>query len=151
MSVPTDTTRLAGFHDFVEGQRRAIKRQYDRSVNKDLSQQNSQDLFGRNVSVVLQQVYQQALMELRRLSFPESDLESADGREEFATQLLKPFDGMIEELIQYALQKHRSSCALSNFPAEHNPSPEYLERVIAAASREWSLFAAQVDNLLRRP
>lgn len=141
---------LVGFANTVQGIRGGIKRQYDRSVNKDLSQQNSQDLFLRNVTAVLQQVYQQALAQLQQLPLSEQNLESEQGSAELMTQLLKAFDGMIEELIHYALQKHRSSCALSNFPAEHNPSPEYLAQVIDATSWDWSAFILQVNNLLRQ-
>jgi hypothetical protein len=140
---------LDSFANTVQGIRAGIKRQYDRSVNKDLAQQNSQDLFSRNVSAVLQQVYQQALTQLQQMSFADLGLETEGGSRALAGRVFKPFDGMIEELLQYALQKHRSSCALSNFPAEHNPSPEYLEQVIAAASRDWSAFASQVTALIR--
>jgi len=141
---------LVNFANTVQGIRVGIKRQYDRSVNKDLSQQNSQDLFLRNVTAVLQQVYQEALAKLQQLPLSELGLESKDGSAEFITQLQKPFDGMIEELIHYALQKHRSSCALSNFPDEHNPSPEYLAQVIDTTSWDWSAFILQVNNLLTR-
>jgi hypothetical protein len=147
MSVTATAMNLAAFEHYVNGLLPGLKRQYDRGVNRDLSQQQWQDLFKRNVTVVLQQLYQDALAQLPRL---EIDPEHAQDYESLSKQVLQPLHSLIEELIQYALHKHRSSCALSNFPEEHNPSQAYLAQVLQEVDRDWSGFVSQVTELQSR-
>ena len=144
----TTATDLAGFQSYVAGLRSGMQRQYDRGVNRDLSRQQSQNLFKRNVIEVLRQSYRQALTELQTLRADAGGVQPAAASSDLGTQVLKSFDGFIEELIVYALQKHRTSCALSNFPDEHKPGQDYIAEVIEEASRDWSAFAVQVNNLL---
>jgi hypothetical protein len=138
---------LAGFHQYVNDLKQTAKRQYDRNINKDLSSQNWQNLFKRNVVAVLQQVYEASLVQLGTLHFGTEKMESEDGFSPIAIQALKPFDGVVDDIIQYALQKHRTSCALSNFPDEHNPSEDYIAEVIQETGRDWQAFASQVNAL----
>jgi hypothetical protein len=143
-----NSTGMAGLHHTVDDLRSRIKRDYDRSVNRDLSQQQWQDLFRRNVTTVLRQAYGVVLAELEKLPISTEGLLADENPQEVHVRILKPFDGLIEELILYALQKHRSSCALSNFPEEHNPSQEYIAAVIEEACRDWSTFVSQVNALV---
>ena len=59
------TTDLFSFERYVDNLRGAMKRQYDRCINKDLSQQKWQDLFKRNVTAVLNQAYEDSLVQLK--------------------------------------------------------------------------------------
>lgn len=126
----------------IRSLRAGLKRQYDRSVNKDLSKQQWMGLFQRNIELVLGQFYQDVLKVLR------SKLSALEGADASLNSLLQELDGVVEELIEYALQKHQSSCALSNFPEEHQPSQEYLSEVIRESAMGWTQFKAQVDALL---
>lgn len=141
---------LTSFHDVVANLQSGMKREYDRSVNRDLSQQQYQDVFRRNVTMVLKSIYQQSLNSLEQLLIEDgsADKQELNRGQELSSKLLQSFDGVIEELIIYALQKHRSSCALSNFPDEHNPSEEYLSEVIEETSRDWSAFTMRFNNML---
>jgi hypothetical protein len=139
---------LGELHHNVADLKIRIKRDYDRSVNRDLSQQQWQDLFRRNVTAVLRQAYGLVLAELEKLPTSAEGLAVDENAQEACALVLKSFDGLIEELILYALQKHRSSCALSNFPEEHNPSQEYIAAVIEEACRDWSAFVARVNTLM---
>ena len=142
MPENSNATSLASFAAHVTELRRGIKRQYDRSVNKDLSQQNWQGLFQRNVTGVLRQCYSDALKRLEQLPFV-----AAQG-EPLAHTALDAFAGFADELLQYALQKHRTTCAISNFPEEHDPSQAYLAQVLEQTRTDWEAFASQVDALL---
>ena len=138
MTENSNSESLARFEQFVQELKRAMPRQYDRSINRDLSQQQWHDLFIRNVSASLQQAYSEALAQLRQLSFkPDTP--------GLAIRVLQPFDGFVDEFMQYALQKHRTSCALSNFPDEHKPSQDYIATVLSAAYKDWQAFAKQVS------
>lgn len=143
--------RLAGFRDTVIRLKAGMKHAYDRGVNRDLSQQRYQQVFRRNVTTVLRETYQQALAEWQQQPFEnesQGNQKNLDQGHELSPKLLQNFDGVIEELILYALKKHRGSCALSSFPDEHNPSAEYLSEVIDETSRDWSAFTLQVNKML---
>jgi hypothetical protein len=148
MSVSATAMNLAGFENYVSGLLPGIKRQYDRGVNRDLSQQHWQELLKRNVTTLLQQVYRDALIQLKELTIDCEHTAEADS--DLRKRVLTPFNTLIEELIQYAVQKHRSSCALSNFPDEHNPSQAYIAQVLQEVDRDWSVFVSQVAGLLPR-
>jgi hypothetical protein len=142
------TTSLASFAQFVASLRQQIKRQYDRNVNMDLSRQNSQDLLRRNVTSVLNQAYDDALGRLRQLAFTSEGVQEENGFSQVSIQALKAFDGFVEEILQYALQKHRTSCALSNFPDEHRPSEDYIAQVMQETEKDWQAFGLQVNSII---
>lgn len=150
VSGDTGAIDLAGFSRYVMELKQTIKRQYDRNVNKDLSRQNWQDLFKRNVTAVLKQAYHDALLQLQSVSLDHEkrETETEKGFSKLAVQVLKPFDGFVDEIMQYALQKHRTSCALSNFPDEHRPGEDYIAEVVQETTRDWQIFASQVNSLM---
>lgn len=56
----------------------------------------------------------------------------------------KPFGDLMQTIMDDVVAFNQTSCALSNFPAEHRPSGEYKTAImqdIAAAWREFSLSA----------
>ncbi len=150
MSVTATAMNLAGFEHYVSGLLPSIKRQYDRGVNRDLSQQHWQNLFQRNITLGLQQVYQDALDQLRHITTDRENMASTGEGVSVNEQVLKPLLKLIDELMQYAVQKHRTSCALSNFPEEHNPSQAYIAQVMQEVDRDWSTFVSQVKAVLLR-
>jgi hypothetical protein len=150
MTENTTAINLAGFEHYASSLLPGIKRQYDRGVNRDLSQQHSQDLFKRNVTGVLKQAYHEALTQLQQIAFEREESQGVEVGTSLTKRVLKPFSHLIDELIQYAVQKHRTSCALSNFPAEHNPSQDYIAEVIQEVSRDWAAFVSQVTKLISR-
>lgn len=146
MTAESNVTGLAQFVARAEELKAAIPNEYDRSINRDLAQQKAQELFGRNVTGVLRAIYATALSDLHRLPLQANDEANVAT---LSAKILETFDGIIEELIVYALNKHATSCALSNFPDESRPSVEYVTTVIRDASNDWAGFAARVDGLLR--
>lgn len=135
---------------FVASLKSSMKLRYDRAINKDLARQNWQDLFGRNVSGVSKQLYSDALTHLRQsIVYPETTAVKVDGSS-VKKDILKAFDGLFDELIQYALQKHRTSCAISNFPSEHKPAEEYIAEVVLENAKQWNSFTEQVKHILSK-
>lgn len=149
VSGENNTTSLAHFDQYVAELKQRVKRQYDRGVNRDLSRQNWRDLFKRNITAVLKQAYEDSVIQLQSMDFDPERAELENGFSSLAVQTLTPFNGFIEDLMQYALQKHRTSCALSNFPEEHQPSEDYVAEVIQETARDWQAFALQVNNIVR--
>lgn len=146
----SNAANFAGFTGYVAQLKQSMKRQYDRGVNKDLSQQNWQDLLKRNVTWVLKQGYKDALSHLQSMTFAPQGVSAEKDDSPLSVQALKPLDGLIDELMQYALQKHRTSCALSNFPDEHKPSQDYIADVLQQADKDWQEFVWQVKAAVLR-
>lgn len=125
-----------------------IKRQYDRSINRDLSQQNSQGLFKRNVVTLLQQTYTDTWKHFQPLLSSSRESASEKTTSLLATNVLDAFSGLADEVVEYALQRHRTSCALSNFPDEHAPDPIYVASVYKEIDHEWQAFVDKINATL---
>ena len=148
MSANLNDASLMAFTQFVTELTQNIKRNYDRGVNRDLSQQNWHELFKRNMTTVLKPVYADALAHLQGIPFVPQGMEVGQELSGLTFQVLQPMEGLVDELLQYALKKHRSSCALSNFPTEHNPSREYIDEVVEELSNDFQAFALQLNTML---
>lgn len=139
--TPQDNNMQTEITQLIAGLKPGMHRQYDRNVNRDLSQQNPQGVFRRNVLEVLNEAYTNFLQQLAQTS--------ATITENSSSQILQSFDSVLDELLQFALQKHRSSCALSNFPEEHNPSHDYIEEVLGEIAHSRQTFVTQLTSLLQ--
>ena len=133
---------LNSLHDELVSWRKLSKREYDRQVNRDLSRQNSEGLLKRNLVDVMQRGYASALEKLSQLETEHGTVDSSAR----TGAVLEPLEGAAEELIEYAVQKHRTSCALSNFPAEHRPSAAYIGEVLQAVTLQWQDFQRQISG-----
>ncbi|GGB82897.1 hypothetical protein GCM10011352_05900 [Marinobacterium zhoushanense] len=127
---------LTELQNEIAAWRQRMKRDYDRSVNRDLSKQNSGELMLRNLTGILKQGYDLVLVKPGL-----TGLRSESDR----AAVLHAFEGAIDELLEYAVTKHRTSCALSNFPDEHKPSLDYIAKVLQAAATDWDHFTCEVS------
>lgn len=146
----TRPTPLEHYAAFLEALKADNRRRYDRRIVQDLAAQQSHQMLHRNAVAVMDEAYGVALEELRRLEL-EPGAPGTDGLSEAARAVLERFDGFVDDFLEYVVQKHRSSCALSNFPAEHRPSMEYLQRVTDDIALLWARFAHEVNRWLSRP
>ena len=119
-----------------------LKREYQRGINRDLSQHQWQQLFSRNVLAVVEVLLSRCCEILIDTQFAQSisggPKIDKPTRQHFTETVAKAKD----ELIEHALQLHRSSCALSNFPEEHNPSAEYFTEVLTQVEQRWHEWCA---------
>ena len=95
---------LADFTSYVTNMKPGMKMQYDRAVNRDLSQQKWENLFKRNITSVLKQAYEESFQHLQKLPFNPEVLKTEKDYSEITFRILNPFEGLVEELMQYALQ-----------------------------------------------
>lgn len=114
----------------LEKQFSGLLRDYERRVNKDLARHQFDDLFGRNVVAVQQDM-------LKTLST--GDLEGIESRQ----QIVSILRNLSATFVADALKHNRSSCAISNFPDQHNPSNDYVNAV-------WSQCEALLQVTLER-
>jgi monoamine oxidase len=126
-------------------QKSVLKKHYEQLLAQDLSQQQWEGCFQRNVLIVLQQFYDDELVHLKTLPFDASTSRVNQGLSELTKQVLYVFDGFIDEFLLVVVEKHRTSCALSNFLSEHKPEKAYVQAVRRDIAEVWSNFATQIN------
>lgn len=136
---------LARFAAAVSAHRAHAPVHYRQNLTRLLSAQQSQQLTQHALLATVERVYSETLAVLDGL-LPELGADHAGpavaGRHALTPTLLAPFEGWNRELLSAALAFNNTSCALSNFPDEHQPDAA-LQRAIAldlaAAWREFAL------------
>lgn len=139
--------RLAAFGDWVAQQRRQAGEHYRRRLQQSLSAQRREQMTQRAVLETAEALYREALMQLAVAAFDMAGLAIERGRSELTPAVLAPFMGFSDAFLDQAVRFNRTSCALSNFPSEHEPAPAYLNamrRDLAAAWREFALAANEL-------
>ncbi len=102
----------------------ALNRDYIRGLNRDLSKHNLDDLFGRNVIAVQQKMLDELKQEQVAAEYSREQLQTA-------------IRAVSEAFVAAALKHNRSSCAMSNFPDQHNPSTDYIGDVLTRCERQF--------------
>lgn len=142
--VPGNENRLAVFRGFTQIARGEALARYRAEVHRRLSGQDAAELTQRALLTVVGRVYEDALARIDDLRFDTAELAVERGRSALTPLLLAPFMGFSDSLLDEATAFNRTSCALSNFPPEHQPDREYLgaiRRDLAAAWRDFALRA----------
>jgi monoamine oxidase len=135
---------LARFGEWVATQRSEAFARYRRQLQQNLATQIQERITQRAVLAAMEQVYSEALAVLEELPFNVT----AEGRAELTPKVLAPFLGFNKALLDEVLLFNGSSCAISNFPAEHAISPQYLETIARDLAAAWREFALGVNALL---
>jgi hypothetical protein len=130
---------------FIAQQKPLLKKQYEGLLVQDLTQRQWDGCFQRNVLIVVQQFYEEALTQIKTLSFDASTSPINRGLSDLTKQVLQVFDGFVDEFLLFVVDKHRTSCALSNFPDEHKPDKGYVNEVRREIAALWQDFAIEVN------
>jgi monoamine oxidase len=131
---------------FITEQKPLLKKQYEQLLVQDLTQRQWDGCFKRNVLIVVQQFYENALTQIKTLSFDASTSPVNRGLSDLTKQVLQVFDGFVDEFLLFVVDKHRTSCALSNFSDEHKPDKNYVNDVRRAIAALWQDFAIEVNG-----
>jgi monoamine oxidase len=94
----------------------------------------------------VEQLCSEALDELVARPFDSSSVAVHCGRSDLTPAVLEPFDGFIKNLTDGAVQFNRGSCALSNFPAQHDPAKDYVETISRDLATAWREFALRSNR-----
>jgi hypothetical protein len=137
--------RLAQFNQYIAEQKTVLQKQYEQLLAQDLSRQQWDGCFQRNVLAVLEQAYADALVQLQMLPFDISETPVDRGLSDLTKQALAAFDGFVDDFLQFVVDKHRTSCALSNFPGEHKPDKAYVNAVKRDIAGLWQNFALSAN------
>ena len=153
LAPATDGTRAEAIKAFaasVLALRGQAPQRYRLHLTRLLSGQQSELLTQRALLATADQVYSEALARLDPL-LPALDAASAEvtsGRHVLTAALLAPFEGWNKGLLDAALGFNRSSCALSNFPLEHQPDAETLRAITLDLAAAWREFALELNARL---
>jgi hypothetical protein len=120
---------ISSFVGYLADRKPAIRQQYSVLLANDLSRQQWQGCFQRNVLLVLEQLYCDAFRCIESLPFDAKQHAIDQGRSDLTKQILATFQGVVDEFLEFVVDKHRTSCALSNFPDEHKPDKAYVNEV----------------------
>ena len=141
----SDGVTARQLEEFATQQVNSKLRNYTRAINRDLAQQNPFDLMQRNVLLTMQELYTDVQQKLLADSVENKrEIDNTAMIEEIKTACDKFMDNFLPSVIKH----HRSSCALSNFPQEHNPSPEYIAEVLTAAAQQWKSVKMDITKTL---
>lgn len=141
---------LAAFTASVRAQRGAAPERYRQHLTRLLSAQQTAQLTQRALLATADQVYSETLARLDPL-LPALDAGSAaveHGRHALTATLLASFDGWNQDLLDAALGFNRTSCALSNFPLDHQPDAATLRAATLDLAAAWREFALELNSRL---
>jgi len=136
---------IARFHSYLVERKPLWKQHYQQLLAQDLSRQQWEGCFQRNVLAVFEQAYDEALAYLKTLPFDSAASPVNLGLSDLSKQALTVFDGFVDEFLLFVVDKHRTSCALSNFPGEHKPDKDYVNEVKRGIAGLWQNFALAVN------
>lgn len=116
-----------------------------------LSSQQVELLTQRGLLAVANQVYSESLARLDDLLPVLDPVNHAviHGRHALTATLLAPFEGWNKGLPEAALKHNSTSCALSNFPTEHQPDADTLRAITLDLAAAWREFALELNTRLR--
>lgn len=139
---------IARFHHYIAERKPLMKKRYEQLLAEDLSRQQWDGCFQRNASAVLEQAYNEALAQLQALPFDGAASPVNRGLSDLTQQALAAFEGFVDEFLLFVVDKHRTSCALSNFPDEHKPDKAYLNAVRHDIAGLWQSFAIEANTYI---
>jgi hypothetical protein len=143
---PNNADCINQFCRYIAEQKPLLKKQYEQLLAQDLSRQQWDGCFQRNVLAVLEHAYNEALTFVQTLPFDSSESPVNKGLSDLTQQALGTFDGFVDEFLVFVVDKHRTSCALSNFPDEHKPDKDYVNEVKRGIAGLWQNFALTVND-----
>ena len=129
-SEQKNTGSLVQLRQYIAERKPVTKKQYGQLLVHDLARQQWHGCFQRNVLAVLEQAYDEALTYIQTLSFDYCESSANQELSNLTQQALTLFDSFVDEFLLFVVDKHRTSCALSNFPDEHKPDKAYVNEVM---------------------
>jgi monoamine oxidase len=141
---------IGAFSASVLGLRTRAPERYRLHLTRLLQARQSEQLTQRALLATAEQCYSEALAGLDAL-LPAMDTANAqvqNGRHALSAALLAPFEGWNKALLESALGFNAGSCAVSNFPQEHQPDAASLRAITLDLAAAWREFALELNSRL---
>jgi monoamine oxidase len=139
---------LAQFNAWVSKQRDAAFDSYRLRLSRSLASQEKEQITQRAMLGSVEEVWGKALEMLNGLDFDTANVPVEKGRCGLTPEVQKPFRDFIQSLVDDVVAFNRTSCALSNFPAEHHVSKEYMQVIYRDIAAAWQEFSISANRLL---
>lgn len=144
---------VAAFARHVRGLRQAGAERYRQHLARLLSLRQTEQLTQRALLACADQTYSEALAALDTWlpALNAGQAEVIQGRHALTATLLAPFEGWNKGLLDTALAFNRTSCALSDFPADREPDADQLRAITRDLAAAWREFALDMNARLLTP
>ena len=139
---------LADFSTHVAALRGSAITQYRQNLHRYLSAQAGEQLTQRALLDTVEQIYSAALDRLGALPFDTAAVGVQQGRSNLTPGVLAAFEGFNSVLFGEVAEFNRSSCAISNFPEEHDIAKDYANALARDLAAAWREFAIEVNKQL---
>lgn len=143
-----NTAHLAQFAAWVQAQNGLAFDSYRHSLNMRLSEQDRDQLTQRAILETVEATLDSALLYLGQLDFDMSGIPVENGRSALMPEIQAPFREFLQTLMDDVIAFNRTSCALSNFPHEHNLSNDYKQTILRDVAAAWREFSLAANRLL---
>lgn len=154
LTVPDHTTAdsnagcLERFNTTVAGLRAGSLERYRQHLNRHLAAQDKAQITQRALLDTVEQIYSAALDQLATLPFDTRSVAVQRGRSDLTPRLLTAFEGFNAALLDEVADFNRASCAISNFPQEHELHTDYLDAITRDLAAAWREFALNANTML---
>ncbi|MBH1957063.1 flavin monoamine oxidase family protein [Polaromonas sp.] len=153
LARPADGTRAEAIGVFAASVltlRGLAPERYRLHLTRQLASQQFEQLTQRALLATADQAYSESLVRLDHLlsALDVASTEAVNGRHALTTALLAPFEGWNKSLLEAALSFNGTSCALSNFPLEHQPDAGLLRAITLDLAAAWREFALELNTRL---
>lgn len=142
---------LGRFGAAVAARRAQAPSHYRQHLARLLSAQQAEQLTQRALLATVEQVYSETLAALDGLLpglGPDRAGPAEAGRHALTPVLLAAFEGWNAQLLSNALAFNGTSCALSNFPDEHQPDAALQRAIALDLAAAWREFALELNARL---
>lgn len=139
---------LARFNAWVASQGDAVFDGYRHRLHRSLAIQKPEQLTQRAILESMEEVFDKALTVLDELDFDVATVTVERGRSSLTPGVQQPFGDLMQSLLDDVVAFNRASCALSNFPDEHQLSREYLQAILRDIAAAWLEFSLAANRLL---
>ncbi len=140
---------LERFRAWVSVQGDVALNSYRHRLNRGLALQQREQLTQRALLGAVEEVYSNALDCLGGLAFATRDVPVERGCSALTPQVQAPFGAFLKNLVDDVIAFNRASCALSNFPSEHQLSGDYMQTILRDIAAAWQEFSLAANALLR--
>ncbi|MFH1346120.1 MAG: NAD(P)/FAD-dependent oxidoreductase [Pseudomonadota bacterium] len=143
-----NASSLARFSEWVAGQQGIAFDGYRHRLHQNLAAQQREQLTQRALLESMEELFDNALKMLEGLPFEIGSTAVERGRSPLTPEVQQPFGALMQSVFDDVIAFNRTSCALSNFPDEHQLSPEYRQAILRDIAAAWLEFSLTANRLL---
>ncbi len=148
IAASVNATSLARFSKWAVDQQDMTFDDYRHRLNQNLAAQQREQLTQRALLESMEELFDNALRMLDGLPFEISSTAVERGRSPLTPGVQQPFGVLMQSVFDDVIPFNRTSCALSNFPDEHQLSREYRQVILRDIAAAWLEFSLAANRLL---